>query len=86
MEKIEILGELIIILESKEDWVNRIPRLLPPKRYNSEKFIWVDSMGHTMAIGQDFSAAEELNSYPVKVYRAERAQWGLEKQKLAKQS
>lgn len=71
MEKVICNGELIITLESKQDWVNRIPDELPEKRM-AEQRIWIDKNGNCMAIGEDFSAAEKMHSYPVKVYSLQR--------------
>lgn len=38
MESINVNGELIIELSSKQDWVNRIPKTLP-KKENHE--VWL---------------------------------------------
>jgi hypothetical protein len=69
MERITINAELLLILDSKQEWINKIPRHLPKKTTYAEQWIWIDSQGNLMAIGEDFSAAEKLESYPVKVYR-----------------
>lgn len=73
MVSIELNLELLLTLHSKSQWISRIPRHLPEKLYHNEEFLWVDSQGNKMVIGEDFSAAEELNSYPVYVYRHVRA-------------
>jgi hypothetical protein len=73
MEDIKVVGELIMVLSSMQDWINRVPRHLPEKTSRAEQFLWVDSHGNNMAIGEDFSSSEKLNSYPVKVYRLRRA-------------
>jgi len=62
-------GELIITLNSKDEWVRNIPRHLPEKNYYKEQFIWIDANGNTLVMGEDFAAAERIGSYPVKVYR-----------------
>ena len=78
MEKITCNGELIITLENKQDWVNRIPEELPEKR-KAEQRIWIDKNGNCLAIGEDFSAAENVESYPVKVYSLQRVAEAAEK-------
>jgi hypothetical protein len=69
MEKITINAELLLILDSKREWINKIPRHLPEKTTVAEQWVWLDKNGNVMAIGEDFCAAEKLESYPVKVYR-----------------
>ena len=69
MEQVKVNGELIIELKSKQDWINRCPRHLPEKRRMSEQWVWVDIRGFVFHIGADFAIAEELNTYPCKVYR-----------------
>lgn len=72
MDKITFNGELLITLTSKQDWINNIPRMLPSKRYYKEDFLWLDKNGNQLVMGEDFKAAEEMESYPVKVYRLQR--------------
>ena len=67
--QIEINAELILTLESLNDWVRKCPDYLPQKRYYKEDFLFIDSLGNKMVMGADFKAAQKLNSYPVKVYR-----------------
>jgi hypothetical protein len=69
IEQIKVNAELILTLTSKADWVRRIPDHLPKKTRGGETFIWIDSKGNTLECGRDFSAAEKLESYPVKIYR-----------------
>ena len=69
METINVKAELLLILDSKQDWVNKVPRRLPPKQTAAEERIWIDSQGCILALGEDFTAAETLKTYPVKVYR-----------------
>lgn len=73
MEKITVVGELFLELASKQQWVNRVPECLPVKQMKGETWLWVDAHGNVMIIGEDFTAATELKSYPVKVYRLRRA-------------
>lgn len=62
-------AELILTLESKNEWVRKVPHHLPEKNYRNEQFIWIDANGNTLVMGEDFAAAERIKSYPVKVYR-----------------
>jgi hypothetical protein len=68
MQKIEVNGELLFELESKQDWVNRVPRILPNKTRRAEQWIWVDKNGNVFECGADFMAAEKSKTYPCKVY------------------
>lgn len=77
-----INAELIIILTSKNDWINRIPRCLPEKQYYKEEFLFIDSNGNKMTNGGDFMAAEEMKTYPVKVYRFVIASQEFERSKM----
>lgn len=67
--KPSINGELIITLNSKNEWVRKIPRHLPEKKYYNEQFLFIDANGNKLAMGEDFTAAERIGSYPVRVYR-----------------
>ena len=48
MEKITINAELLFELSSKQDWVNRVPRILPAKIRSGETWIWVDKNGNVL--------------------------------------
>jgi hypothetical protein len=72
MEKVTFNAELVLTLKSKQDWVNRMPGYLPEKRH-AEQLIWLDRYGNCLTIGEDFSAAQVQDSYPVKVYMVQRA-------------
>ena len=69
MEQINVNGEFLFELESKQDWANKVPRILPAKIRGGEQWIWVDKNGNIFELGRDFSAAEKHNTYPCKVYR-----------------
>jgi len=69
MIKIEVNGELLFELKSKQDWVNRVPRILPDKTRGTEQWVWVDKNGNIFECGSDFMAAEKSETYPCKVYR-----------------
>ena len=68
MEIIRVVGEKILELQSKQDWIDRVPKDLP-KKLLPETWIWVDANGSIFEVGADFTAAEERQSYPCKVYR-----------------
>ena len=69
MEKITINGELLFELISKQDWVNRVPKILPDKTRAGETWLWVDINGNVFECGKDFMVAEDKATYPCKVYR-----------------
>ena len=69
MEKITVNGELLFTLKSKQDWVNRVPNILPEKIRGGETWLWVDKNGDVFEMGMDFMAAEEKDSYPCRGYR-----------------
>lgn len=69
METIEVKGELLFTLTSKQDWINKIPRHLPDKTRGGEQWIWIDKNGNNFECGADFTAAEDNDTYPCKVYR-----------------
>ena len=69
MEKITVNGEFLFELVSKQDWVNKIPRILPERTRAGETLLWIDKNGNVFEIGSDFAAAEKQDSYPCKVYR-----------------
>jgi hypothetical protein len=66
---ITVKGEFLFELASKRQWVNRVPDILPEKIRPGETWIWVDKNGDVFESGKDFMAAEELATYPCKVYR-----------------
>jgi hypothetical protein len=68
---IKVRGELITVLKSKQDWINRIPDVLPEKR-KAEQRLFTDKNGNCLTIGEDFSSAERIGSYPVFVYSLQR--------------
>lgn len=64
-----IQAEFLFELASKQQWVNCIPRILPPKTRAGEQLIWVDNQGRVFEMGLDFMEAEKKASYPCRVYR-----------------
>jgi hypothetical protein len=73
IQRANVNGTIIAVLESKQDWINRVPYCLPPKKSHAEVRLWVDSNGNCLFIGSDFSATEEHGAYPVTVYRLVRS-------------
>jgi hypothetical protein len=71
MTKVTFNGELILELHSKQEWINKVPNWLPEKR-KAEVRIWLDENDNCLAIGEDFMKAEEIKSYPVRVYSLQR--------------
>ena len=71
METIKVKGELLFELSSEQDWVNRVPYILPEKQ-DAQQLLWVDINGNVFTTGLDFKAATLAKSYPCKVYRLRR--------------
>lgn len=69
MEKIVCNGRLVLTLNSKAEWISRVPRHLPNPKTSADQLLWLDSAGNTLTIGEDFRVAEENGLYPVRVYR-----------------
>lgn len=70
MEKITVNAELVLTLNSKREWINALPgalRRLP--EWETNRLIWIDRNGNQASMGEDFSAAEDQGTYPIKVYR-----------------
>lgn len=63
--------DFVCRLASKQDWVNKIPAVLPDKDA-AETWLFIDQQGNQLTTGQDFQAAEELGTYPVDVYKPTR--------------
>jgi len=66
---IEVEVEELLTLNSKKDWINKCPRLLPDKITEKDEFIFIDKFGRFLTKGIDFMVAEQQNCFPVKVYR-----------------
>jgi thioredoxin-related protein len=82
MEKISINAEPFLVLESKNEWVRKVPDYLPKKQFAAETWICIDKNGDQLAIGEDFTAAETKASYPVTFYRLQRVANTLKKMEL----
>lgn len=69
MVTIEVRGEILFELASKQQWINRVPGILPDKIRTGETWVWVDKNGNVFECGKDFMEAEKYSTYPCKVYR-----------------
>jgi|GEM_PF-5290820 len=69
METIGVKCELLFALATKEEWVIKVPEILPAKITGNEQWVWVDKNGYIFISGADFTAAKRLSTYPCKVYR-----------------
>lgn len=65
---IKVKATLIIELETKQDWVNKIPMCLPEK-LPGEYFLFLDKNGNVLFRGFDFEVAKEFDCFPVSVFR-----------------
>ena len=68
-ELINVNAEFLFELSSKQDWVNRVPNILPDKIRAGESWIWLDKNNNVFECGADFIAADNHDTYPCKVYR-----------------
>lgn len=69
MASIVLNAELLFELKSKQDWINRVPKILPNKIRGNEVWVWADKNGNVFECGLDFSEAEKHDTYPCKVFR-----------------
>lgn len=69
METIEVKGELLFELANKQEWIRKVPGILPEKTRMGEQWLWINKNGNVFECGKDFAIAEELDTYPCKVYR-----------------
>ena len=69
IENITVKGELLFELKNKQQWVNRVPQIMPDKTRGGEIWVWIDINGNLFENGRDFDIAEEKATYPCKVYR-----------------
>ncbi len=68
-EAFQVTGELLFELADKQEWINKVPKILPKKTRRGEQWIWVDRNGYVFERGEDFMAAEKNDTYPCRVYR-----------------
>jgi hypothetical protein len=65
------LGEKLFEFASKQDWVNRGPRIWRVHRATEGRAIAIDAKGRICQMGGHFMRAESDGSYPVAVYRVD---------------
>jgi hypothetical protein len=65
----QIRAEFLFEFTSKQDWINRAQELFAPCPSDIQETICLDTGGNVLTTGKDFSDAEVLGTYPVKVYR-----------------
>lgn len=65
IETIQIQAEFLFQLESRHEWICKAPFNLD----SNEKYVWIDKNGNSFNFGIDFRIAEEIKSFPCKVYR-----------------
>lgn len=66
---LQLRGKLVMTLGSKKQWIDQIPIRLPEKTRTGEQFLFIDGNGCKFESGADFEAAENINSYPCRVYK-----------------
>ncbi len=69
VETIQVQGELLFELRSRQDWINKVPGILPKRKIQGEVWLWVDINGNSFHRGEDFTFADKHNTFPCKVYR-----------------
>lgn len=67
MKKISVNVEFIYELKTKQDWINKVPSVLPNKA-PGENFLFIDAADNVLVTGEDFAVAENEALYPVKIY------------------
>lgn len=72
--RIAINGTLIYEIENKSQWINRFPGAIPNlhKLPKCETLLWVDKNGNVSTVGEDFMVAQDVDSYPIKIYWLQR--------------
>lgn len=65
------LGEKLFEFASKQDWVNKGPRIWRVHQATEHRSIAIDTKGRICQMGAHFSRAELDQSYPISVYRTQ---------------
>ena len=65
------LGEKLFAFKSKQDWVNRGPRIWRVHQATDGRAIAIDAKGRICQSGAEFMRAEKDGAYPVTVYRVQ---------------
>lgn len=71
MEKITVNAEYLFEFDSKQQWINKAQSWFANTglMVNSENLVCISKDGDVLTCGLDFTAAEVMDAYPVKVYR-----------------
>lgn len=65
------LGEKLFEFSSKQDWINKGPRIWRVHQATSGSAISIDARGRICQCGAEFARAEKDDAYPVTVYRVQ---------------
>lgn len=65
------LGEKLFEFASKQDWINKGPRIWRVHQATDGRAISIDAKGRICQCGAEFARAERDNAYPVSVYRVQ---------------
>lgn len=68
--QVKIMAEHMFTLKNEQDWMDKVPDILPVKERGNEQWLWVDKDGFVFEQGADFAAAERISAYPCNVYKA----------------
>lgn len=72
MNKVTVtLGEKLFEFSSKQDWVNKGPRIWRIHQATNGRAISIDAKGRICQCGAEFSRAEKDDAYPISVYRVQ---------------
>lgn len=65
------LGEKLFEFSSKQDWINKGPRIWRVHQATDGRAISIDAKGRICQCGEQFARAEKDDAYPVSVYRVQ---------------
>ena len=65
------LGDKLFAFASKQEWVNRGPRIWRVHQATDGRAIAIDAKGRICQSGREFMRAEDDGAYPVTVYRVQ---------------
>lgn len=66
-----ILGEKLFEFASKQDWINKGPRIWRVHQATDGRAISIDAKGRICQCGMEFERAQKDGAYPVSVYRVQ---------------
>lgn len=65
------LGERLFEFSSRQDWINKGPRIWRTHQATDGRAISIDAKGRVCQCGAEFTRAERDGAYPVTVYRVQ---------------